>query len=434
MGSSSALLDVAILASNFWPEPTGSSQTVTEFAEYLRQRGAEVRVATSMPYYPQWEIWPEYRGVLWRTDRYKGIHIFRSWHMVSPQPSTLGRLLHEVTLSLCGLPNMIRALRGADLALIVCPALSYAFTGALLAVAMGVPRVLVVKDVMPDAAVELGMLTNPAIIMVARWLARLVYGFAEEIHTLGEGMRRRIASASTLEKPIRLVPDTIDGNELQPVPRERNEFRRRFVPSGVFAVVHTGNMGKKQDLDLLLRTADRLRHEDGIQFYVFGDGADGPRFLARRAAMGLENVSHYPLQERWMLAHILSGADVVLVSQLSEVVDIVVPSKLITSLGAGAMVIAACAATSEAAWLLRTSDGGIIVPPGDDRALAEQIQRVRSGEVDVARCRRDARSFALRAFERQAVYGPVVDELVLRYASSRRKTSTAKPNPSRVGV
>jgi len=42
----------AILGSNFWPEAAGSSQTVTEFAEYLARRGHELRVATSMPYFP----------------------------------------------------------------------------------------------------------------------------------------------------------------------------------------------------------------------------------------------------------------------------------------------------------------------------------------------------------------------------------------------
>src|SRR3989454_2808998 len=54
-----------------------------------------------------------------------------------------------------------------------------------------------------------------------------------------------------------------------------------------------------------------------------------------------ENVSHHPLQERSLLSHVLSGADVVLVSQLAEVVDIVVPSKLVTAMGAGAMIVAA---------------------------------------------------------------------------------------------
>ena len=49
---------IAVIASNFWPEITGTSQTVTEFADFLSRAGVDVTVATSMPYYPQWQIWP----------------------------------------------------------------------------------------------------------------------------------------------------------------------------------------------------------------------------------------------------------------------------------------------------------------------------------------------------------------------------------------
>jgi colanic acid biosynthesis glycosyl transferase WcaI len=398
---------VAVISSNFWPEPTGTSQTVWEFTEYLSKQGVPVRVATSMPYYPQWRIWPSYRGRLWQIEHRERIEIRRSWHYVSPRPSTLTRLLHEATLALLAVPNLWSVLRRAEVAYIVSPALSYAFAAMLMARLLGVRRVLVVKDVMPDAAVELGMLRNRLVIALSRFLASCVYRWAHEIHTLGEGMRRRIARDHRLLAKIRIVPDTIDGTELAPVDPGANQFRSRFVPSGTFAVVHTGNMGKKQDLELLLRAARRLKGEGGVHFYVFGDGAVKDEFLARRREWDLGNVSHYPLQERWMVPHMLSGADILLISQLPEVVDIVVPSKLIAALGAGAMVVAACAVDSEAARLIRANDGGVWVPASDDAALVDAIERVRGGAVDVAGCRRRAREFALRAFDRAAVYGPI---------------------------
>jgi hypothetical protein len=107
----------------------------------------------------------------------------------------------------------------------------------------------------------------------------------------------------------------------------------------------------------------------------------------------------------------LSGADLVLVSQVAAVVDIVVPSKLITSFGAGAMIIAACAPDSEAARLIADSGGGITIGAGDDAALVTTIRRLQSGGVDSAAYRRRARAFALSRFERRAVYGPVVARL-----------------------
>ena len=308
---------------------------------------------------------------------------------------------------------MIRVLRRAKVAYVSSPDLSYAFVGLLMARMLGVRSVLLVKDVMPDAAVELGMLRNPLMIGLSRFLARRAYAWASEIHTLGEGMRQRIARETGTLRKIRVVPDTIDGTELAPVERRENEFRKRYVPEGVFAVLHTGNMGMKQDLDLLLRAAQRLRSDPKVHFYVFGEGAVKTHFVGVRQEWGLENVSLFPLQERPMLRHMLSGADLVLVSQRREVVDIVVPSKLITALAAGAMIVVACPEESETARLIRESAGGLWIPAGDDAGLVATIDRVRGGAVDVQAHRRNAREYALATFDRAAVYGPVVRDHLL---------------------
>src|SRR5437867_2605076 len=163
---------IAVISSNYWPEPTGVSRTVTEFAEFLTRRNVHVRVATAMPYYPQWEIYPGYRRSLYRSEGRNGVTIFRAWHRVRPAPSAVGRALQEATLCLVGLPMMLRALWGARLAYVVVPALGYAFLGAFVARCLAIPVILVVKDVMPEAAVETGLLRNRAVIAVSRWLAR----------------------------------------------------------------------------------------------------------------------------------------------------------------------------------------------------------------------------------------------------------------------
>jgi len=398
---------VAILTSNFWPEPTGTGQTVTELARFLAHEGLDVRVATSMPYFPEWRIHPDYRGRLWRRELHRRIRVLRSWHFVRPDPSTVTRIAHEVTLSALALPNMLGALRGADVAYVVSPALSFALTGMLVAKALGVRSVLVVKDVMPDAAVEMGMIANPALIGISRRMARIVYRLADEIHTLGEGMRTRIARLTRDAGKIRIVPDTIDADELAPVPWTRNAFREKFVPPGTFALLHSGNMGKKQDLDLILRTAELLRDREDIRFYVIGDGAERDRFLACRRERGLDNIEHHPLQPRWMLPHMLSGADIVLVSQRPEVVDIVVPSKLITAMAAGAMIVAACPERSETARLLDASGGGVRIPAGDEARLADAIRELANGATGTSEHRRRVRAFALRCFDRRTVYRPL---------------------------
>jgi colanic acid biosynthesis glycosyl transferase WcaI len=314
-----------------------------------------------------------------------------------------------MSLSLFAVPGLLRAMWKCDAVFIVSPALSYALTASLLAAILRVRRILVVKDVMPDAAIELGMLRHPLVIHASRLCAFFNDTATTEIYTLCDGMRRRIARDTSHAAKISIVPDTVDANELGPVPLGENAFRRQFVPDGTFAVVHSGNMGRKQDLDLLLRAAERLRDDPRVHFYVFGDGADKARFLRSLEERKLRNVSHFPLQERWMLRHMLSGADVVLVSQLPEVVDIVVPSKLITAMAGGAMVVSACADESETAKLVTASGGGIVIPAGDPEALVAVIHAILGAEIDTERCRLDARAYALAHFDREKVYGPIAE-------------------------
>jgi len=397
---------VAIVTSNFWPEKTGIGQVVTEFAQYLAGRDIEVHVATGMPYYPEWRVYPEYRGKMRCRERLGDVTIDRAWHYARPAPGALSRIAHEASLSLFSIPNMMRALRGADAAYIVSPDLSHAFVASLLARAARVRQILMVQDVMPDAAVELGMLRNRLAIGSARKLARSTYARADEILTLGEGMRRRIARETRLPAKISILPNTIDPDELVTGEGQGIPFRQRFVADGMFAVVHAGNMGEKQDIEVILRAALRLRECRGIHFYVFGDGARKGFFLRRKAEWELENVSHFPFQERELLPHMLHGADALIVSESPKVVDIVVPSKLPTALAAGAMVIACCAEDSEARRLVVASGGGIIVPAGDDEALCKVILQLKNGEIDSRSYRAAGRAYSVEHFERRRTYEP----------------------------
>jgi colanic acid biosynthesis glycosyl transferase WcaI len=397
---------VALITSNFWPERTGIGQVTTEFAQYLSGEGIDVTVATALPYYPEWKIYPEYRGMLGMTEKLGDITIHRAWHLIRPAPRLANRLAHELSLCSFAVPQIARALRGADAAYIFSPDLSLAFTASVIARAVNVWHALVIQDVMPDAAIELGMLTNPRAIQLSKWMAREMYDAADEIFTLGEGMRKKIERDTRRHEKISILRNTVNAAELAPGNGQGKPFRERFVPDDTFAVVHAGNMGKKQDLDLLLRTAQRLQSRSDIRFYVFGDGAVKDEFMRQRAASGLANVEIFPFQPREMVPHMLFGADVVLVSQLPEVIDTVVPLKLITAMAAGAMIVAACAPESDTAKLVNASGGGMTIPASDDGALSRALLAIKNGEIDTTRYRTAAREYATAHFDRHATYGP----------------------------
>jgi colanic acid biosynthesis glycosyl transferase WcaI len=416
---------VAVVTSNFFPEQTGIGRVTTELAEFLSAIGMNVQVVTAMPYYPEWRIYPDYRRLLLHSERHGTILVYRAWHHARPNPSALSRILHEVTLCLVSIPNILRAFRKAEIVYVVTPDLSLACLASLIARALKLRVVLIVQDVMPDAAIELGMLRNQLAIRASAWMATQAYNLASKVYTLGDGMRERIASRTRDKTKIGILPNTIDPDELSPDPAAARRFRERFVPTGSFAVVHTGNMGEKQDLNVLLRAAVRLRNHRDVHFYVFGDGAVRESFVRQMREFNLENVSHFPFLSRAELPGMMYGADIVLISQLPQVIDIVVPSKLVTAMGAGSMIVAACASQSETAALIRESEGGIVVPASDDERLAETILSVKQGVVDTRSLRRNARAYAVRTFDRRAVYGKLISD-DFGYSPPR----TPSPSPS----
>jgi colanic acid biosynthesis glycosyl transferase WcaI len=395
---------VVIVTSNFFPERTGIGQVTTELAEYLASHGQEVSVITAMPYYPEWEIYPVYRSAWLKSESVGSVNVHRAWHFARPNPTSIGRIIHEVTLCAASIPNFIRYMRGADRVFLVSPDLSFAAVGMWTSRLLGKRRLLIVQDVQPEAAVDLGMLRNRFVVGLAKRIAKYLYAHADEVITLSDSMARRINAEMDVSNKLRIVPNTIDTRELEPATNQRSSFRARFVPDDTLAVVHAGNMGEKQDLSLLLRTARLLRDHRNVHFYVFGDGSKKSEFLKLRNDWDLTNVSHYPFQDRAVLPQILHGADVLLISQLPEVIDTVVPSKLVTAMGAGAMIVAACSVRSETARLLSAAGGGLVIRASDEQALADAILRIEAGAEDVARHRQRVRQFAVDKFDRQKVY------------------------------
>ena len=82
-----------------------------------------------------------------------------------------------------------------------------------------------------------------------------------------------------------------------------------------------------------------------------------------------------------------------------------------SSPSSGRLIVAACPPGSECERILKESDGGIVIPAEDERAFIQAINRVRRGEVDIAEYRRRAREYALRTFDRTAVYGPILQDV-----------------------
>jgi colanic acid biosynthesis glycosyl transferase WcaI len=402
-------MKVLILSINYWPEVTGIGAFSTYRAEYLSALGHEVEVCTTFPYYPEWKVPPAYSGRVAAEEERNGVRIIRSYAYIPNPPSSLKRVLHEASFIAS---SMIRAveLKQPDLVLVVSPPLGLAISGILLSRLWGVPYIFDVEDLQPDSASELGMLPNWALRLLYK-VETAAYNHAILITTLTKGMRRRIVNKGIPDEKVELLEPRVDESLFDIESREGSAFRQRYGIGDKFVVTHSGNMGVKQGLDVIVDAALYNGQDKSIQFLLVGDGAVRCRLQRRVAELGLENVRLLPLLDPVDYRGLLAASDLCLVTQRKSVSEIAFPSKVVTYLAAGCPVIASVNADSEIAEIIRESRAGSVVGPEDGAELLAGIREFRNS--DRREYSRNAREYARRRWSAKRVLGNLERILVL---------------------
>ena len=410
------------LGINYWPDETGIAPFVTGRCEYLAACGHEVTACAGPPYYPQWRVPDEYRRRFFSSERRNGVTILRSWMYVPRRLTSMKRILHEGTF-VCS--SFIRALGRTrpDLLFVNAPPLGLGASAIALSRLWGVPYVLHVDDLQPDAAVDLGMLAEGRFIRALYRLERAAYRNAVLVSTLTEAMRQRIIAKGVPPEKVALFPGWIDPQLFSIVPPQASRSAMRESP---FVVAHFGNMGVKQGLDVIIEAAKISRDESGVVYLLVGDGAARPALETKARELNLPNLRFLPLQPQDRFLELLGQSDVCLVTQQRAVSDIVFPSKVITLLAAARPVIASVGTGSEVARVVAESGAGLTVAPEDPGALADAVKHLRANPALSAQMGRAGRAYATDHWERETVLKAT--EKKLASISNGNTASVAVPN------
>ena len=368
-------MKILILSINYWPEVTGIGAFTTYRAEYLAGAGHDVEVCTSFPYYPEWRVPREYAGKFALTEEHNGVKIVRSYLYVPNPVTAVRRILHEASFIFsCTLRALMR--RRPDVLLVVSPPLGLAATAILLSRVWRVPFVFDVEDLQPDSASDLEMLPAWAINLLYK-LENAAYRNARLVTTLTASMKNKIVGKGIPWEKIEVLEPRMDDSMTTLLKEEGREFRRRYGLGEKFLVTHSGNMGVKQGLEVILNAAALNRADDSLLFLLVGDGADRKRVQQRAKELGLPNVRFLPLLDEDDFRGLLSASDVCLVSQQKGVTEIAFPSKIVTYLAAGRPIVASVNPQSEVARIIEKSGAGMIVEAEDAAGLLAAIQELR---------------------------------------------------------
>lgn len=388
---------ILIYSYNYHPEPIGIAPLITELAEGLVRRGHEVRVVTAMPNYPERKIYPDYRGQLYRTEVRNGVVIQRCFVSIRPKPGLVARLMLEgsfVALSL------VQALQGwrPDIILATSPSLPACVPVALLKTLYQCPSLLNLQDILPEAAIHTGLLTNPWAIRFFESLEKFAYRSADKISVIAEGFWDNLQAKGVPTEKMVCIPNWVDVKFISPRPQETSQFRKKHALQDKFVVLYTGNIARTQGIKNVIRAAKALSAYPDITLVIVGEPLQLADLEKYRQEVGVDNVLLSPFVPRSELPDLLAAANVGLIMQKRNVVGFNMPSKTQLLLASGRPILASVPKDGTAARAVLRSGGGMIVEPENPAALAQGILELYNDRKKAESLGQQGRQYALEHY------------------------------------
>jgi glycosyltransferase involved in cell wall biosynthesis len=275
------------------------------------------------------------------------------------------------TLGVLGLPRH-------DVVFATSTPLTIGLPGLIAKWKMRVPMVFEVRDLWPEAPIQMGAVKNPLMIKATRWLERFIYKHSDHVVALSPGMADGVAEAGVEETRISIIPNSSDTALFNPEV-DGSGVRTELGLEGKFMASYFGAFGEANDLTYVAQAA-RLLKDEGEQNIVFVLNGHGKREVWLRSFKqehGLDNLIILEAgKEKTWVAQLAAASDVnMTIYKNVPVLYTCSPNKLFDSLAAGKPVL-----VNTPGWLADIAEGkktGVAVEPESPESIVEKLKFLR---------------------------------------------------------
>lgn len=352
--------------------PTGV--VMSRIVHELANRGHELHVVTSLPWYRKHQVEQGWSGALWRVEKTNWGSITRVQPFAGKTKSNL--LRRAVGFILFSYLVGLRALfagkvwRRVDGVLAMSPPLTLGLIGWHTKLFRGGKLVFNIQDIFPDAAIETGAITNKKIISFASWLERTSYKCSDSVVLLSDDLANNVQSKleQKFHKRVKVIPNFVDTQAITPMSR-MTKYRTELRIDDALVVMYAGNVGFSQSLEMLVSAARELPQ---LIFVINGEGA--ARESLKKSAHGLSNVRFGDYQDVSRLSEVLATGDIHVVPLKRGLGSVSVPSKTYSILASGRPVLAAVDLDTEVPRILAAANAGVCVEPDNSAAFISALR------------------------------------------------------------
>ena len=360
-------MKILFLTQWFDPEPTPKGLL---FAKKLCQHGHTVEVLTAIPNYPHGKYYPGYRFRLFQQEMIDGVRVIRVPIYPSHDKSALKRIFTYLSFSFFAMVYGLFATKKADLIYAYHPP-NVGFVAALLSLIKQIPFVHDIQDLWPDSFVSTGMIKNKFILTIINIFCRWVYKRASVLIVISPGFKRELIARKVPQEKIKVIYNWCDEAKIT---KPRDILENPMADNGKFNILFAGNMGKAQNLSLVIDAAKILMGKrPEIQFNFVGAGLELEFLKKYTSSSQISNVEFIPGLPMDQIGALLTSADVLLVHLKPDpLFEITIPSKIQAYLAIGKPVLISVG--GDAANIIKEAEAGLVAVPGNVGSLVEACE------------------------------------------------------------
>lgn len=255
----------------------------------------------------------------------------------------------------------IRKLQRPDLFYITSTPLTTGLIGLWAKRKLATPFIFEVRDLWPEAPIQLGVLNARLLKKAATHLEHRIYRHALKIIALSPGIAESIRKKSPSSN-ISIIPNFADLDTFFPMEKNSSTLQK-FGLKNTFTIAYAGAVGKVNAVEEMLEIGKMAKErQKDFQFVVMGEGSELPTLKEKSKKMGLTNFVFLAFGDKKQVNELLSCADMAFVSfSHFPVLKTNSPNKFFDALAAGKAIL-----INHKGWvhdLVKAENLGIYFPP-----------------------------------------------------------------------
>jgi glycosyltransferase involved in cell wall biosynthesis len=216
-----------------------------------------------------------------------------------------------------------------------------------------------------------------------RWRARQLLRFnlktARRVVCVSDAAKRHLMRTwNVAADKLIVLPNAVDVNRFQPDPNLGAQTRASLsLTADQPLLVFAGSFYQWHDVATLLRAFALVRQQHpAARLLLVGDGAERGRMMSLAQQLGLGEAAHFTgFVSHAQVVRYINAADIAVVPVPKMEREMwLSPMKLFEYMASGKAVVAS--ALGQILDVVRDGENGLLVPPGDEAALAQAVSRL----------------------------------------------------------